>query len=124
MITPTIAISTGDPAGIGPEITMKAVRQLGPRLGKDLKLVLVGDPGILKAAAQDAGLSFPLPDVDADEAPVRFLPTCAPQGPIRVGEVTAEGGRQAYDAVVKATDFVMKGLAQAIVTAPLNKEAL
>jgi len=122
--TPTIAISTGDPAGIGPEITMKAVRQLRPRLGKDLKLVLVGDPVILKAAAQDVGLTFPLQDLGGDEAPVRILPTCAPQGPIRVGEVTAEGGRQAYDAVVKATDFVMKGLAQAIVTAPLNKEAL
>jgi 4-hydroxythreonine-4-phosphate dehydrogenase len=124
VITPTIAISTGDPAGIGPEITMKAVRQLGSRLGKDVRLVLVGDPEILTTAAQDVGLTLPLQDAGEDEASVRILPTCAPLGPIRVGEVTAEGGRQAYDAVIKATDFVMKGLARAVVTAPLNKEAL
>jgi 4-phospho-D-threonate 3-dehydrogenase / 4-phospho-D-erythronate 3-dehydrogenase len=119
---PTLAISTGDPAGIGPEIIMKAVRRLGQRLGHDLRLVLVGEPGILAAAAREAGL--PVPPGDGSGAPVTILPTLAPLGPIRVGEVTAEGGRQAHDAVVRATELAMEGRARAIVTAPLSKEAL
>jgi 4-phospho-D-threonate 3-dehydrogenase / 4-phospho-D-erythronate 3-dehydrogenase len=55
---------------------------------------------------------------------VTILPTVAPEGPIRTGEVTAEGGRQAHDAVVRATALAMEGQVRAIVTAPLNKEAL
>ncbi len=123
MTPPTLAISTGDPAGIGPEITLKAVRALEGQLGRELSLLLVGDPGVLAGAARDLGMAPP-PLAEAGPAPVAIVPTVAPEGEIRIGHVTAEGGRQAHDAVVRATDLAMEGRARAIVTAPLNKEAM
>lgn len=122
MNVPSFAISIGDPSGIGPEITMKAVRSLGSRLGRDLNLVLVGDPAVLGAASSAVGVSCP--PLYGVHMPVTILPTCSPIGPLIVGEVTSEGGRQAHDAVVKATRLAIEGSVEAIITGPLNKEAL
>jgi 4-phospho-D-threonate 3-dehydrogenase / 4-phospho-D-erythronate 3-dehydrogenase len=119
-----LAISVGDPAGIGPEIVVKAVRRLGEQLGSDLRLLVVADPKVMAEAAETLGEPA-LPQWDeAASQPAAIIPTVAPEGEIRIGAVTAEGGRQAYDAVERATRLAMEGKARAIVTAPLNKEAL
>src|SRR6266545_2607777 len=85
---PRVAITAGDPAGIGPEIAARAA--IDPRV------LAVCDP-----------LVYGPPDG------VSFLP----------GVLSAESGRAAYDTIVRALDDVRRGSADAIATAPINKEA-
>jgi 4-hydroxythreonine-4-phosphate dehydrogenase len=84
---PRIAITCGDPAGIGPEVAARAAAD--PRVLGVCEPVLFGDSG------------------------VTFVP----------GVLSAEAGRAAYDAVVRAVDAAMKRDVDAIATAPVNKEA-
>lgn len=124
----TIAITVGDPAGIGPEIALKAARALARRLeAAGVRLLLIGSPKVLADTA--AALGLPLPPVTGKEAlatapTTAILPTAELQGPVVTGQVTEEAGRQAYDAVHRAVDLALAGEIAAIVTAPLNKEAL
>ncbi|MBS7699899.1 MULTISPECIES: 4-hydroxythreonine-4-phosphate dehydrogenase PdxA [unclassified Chelatococcus] len=128
MTPPVLAVTLGDPAGIGPEIALKAVARLKPRLeGGTLGLVLVGDPGALDRAGQL--LSLPLPPVIGEGAldavtGAAILPTPGPQCAVSWGEVSAIGGEQAYQAVAIATRLAQAGKVAGIVTAPLSKEAL
>ena len=55
MPLPRIAIATGDPAGIGPEIALKAA--LDPRVRDLCRPLLVGDPAAIELHAQAAGIS-------------------------------------------------------------------
>lgn len=125
---PVLALTIGDPAGIGPEIALKAVAHLKDRLAaNELALVLVGDPGALGRAGEVLGIDPP-PVIGEQALPglegAAILPTPAPAGDIRWGEVSADGGEQAYQAVAIATRLAMAGAIAGIVTAPLNKEAL
>lgn len=124
----TVAITVGDPAGIGPEICIKALAALGDRLAKDdLRLLLVGDAGTLRETADRLGMAAP-PVIAADAidgAPAAaILPTAPLAHPVAIGRVSAEGGQQAYEAVRIAVELAVAGTAAAIVTAPLSKEAL
>lgn len=128
MTQTTLAITVGDPAGIGPEIALKAVAQLKDRLAaRELALLLVGDPGVLARAGAVLDLD---PPPLIDEAGISamtgaaILPTPTPDREIRWGEVSADGGEQAYQAVAIATRLAQAGRIAGIVTAPLNKEAL
>src|SRR5215470_15653465 len=64
MPLPRIAIATGDPAGIGPEIALKAV--LDPRVRNLCRPLLVGDPAVVELHASAAGLS---PDLHVVRTP-------------------------------------------------------
>jgi 4-hydroxythreonine-4-phosphate dehydrogenase len=125
---PVIALTLGDPAGIGPEIALKAVARLKGRLAaSEFALALVGDPDALDRAG--ALLSLPTPPiVNEPDLPTLLgagvLPIASAGNLVRWGEVSADGGEQAYQAVALATGLAQKGQVAAIVTAPLNKEAL
>ena len=88
MAYPRVALTVGDPAGIGPEIVMKAA----------------ADPSV-RAVCQ----------------PMIFAPP--PNPLVRVGEVSAEAGRAAYDTILRAVDAAKRGEIDAIATAPVNKLA-
>jgi 4-hydroxythreonine-4-phosphate dehydrogenase len=88
-VKPRIAITEGDPAGIGPEIARRAASD--PRVLDVCEPVLYGPP-----------------------ADSRFAP----------GQLAAEAGRAAYDAIVRAASDAMSGDVAGIATAPINKEAL
>lgn len=128
MARPILAITLGDPAGIGPEIALKAVAQLQPRLDTgEMALLLIGDPGILAQAG--ALLHIPLPPVIDENSlsgltGAAILATPAPTGAIRWGQISAAAGEQAFQAVAIATRLAHQEKVAAIVTAPLNKEAL
>lgn len=128
MPTPVLAISIGDPAGIGPEIALKACHALSGRLAaQDMALVLIGSAATLQRTAGSLGLPCPPFIAQGDVRSlcgVAILPTVPPAGPILPGTVSADAGDQAYRAVVQATTLAMTGAADAIVTGPLNKEAL
>lgn len=88
MPMPRVALTAGDPAGVGPELVEKAARD--PRVLAVCEPVVYGPPD-----------------------PARFVP----------GVVSAEAGRAAYDALVRAVDDARAGRVDAVATAPVSKEA-
>ena len=123
----TLAITMGDPAGIGPEIIVKAARRLAPRLASgELRLLVIGHRSALEAARALVGDGLPIPEVsDTQDWPaLALLPAGEEREPLRVGEVSPEGGRFAYLAVERAVRLALDGRIGGIVTAPLNKAAL
>ncbi|HXA23823.1 MAG TPA: 4-hydroxythreonine-4-phosphate dehydrogenase PdxA [Acetobacteraceae bacterium] len=120
---PRLAITMGDPAGVGPEIIVKACRRLQPRLAAgDLRLLVIGHRSALLAARTLLHESLDFPETDA--APLAFLAAGEEHVPVRFGQISPEAGRFAFLAVERAVDLAMTGRIDAIVTAPLNKEAL
>lgn len=116
----------GDPAGIGPEIIVKAFDEISRRPGTAPQLVAIGSAAALHQMADV--LKRPAPPVtSADEVatagPLSVLPV-GDDGVPALGEVSPEGGRLAYLAIEKAVDLALAGQIDGIVTAPLNKEAL
>lgn len=124
-----IAITQGDPAGIGPEIVAKAFRD-APALLRGC--FAVGDVATLRrAAACLEGPPLPVaPLADPGEAgqmPPRCLPVLAlpgVPGPQPWGRVNAEAGRAAAACVQWAARAALRGEVAALVTAPLHKESL
>ena len=127
-MTLPLAVTMGDPAGVGPEIIVKACRQLSDRLAAgDLRLLVIGSIAALREAEAAFGGGTPIPEVKAD-APAWPALACLRAGaegtPVRPGTLSPEGGRFAYLAVKRAVDLALKGRVGGVVTAPLNKEAL
>ena len=129
---PTIAITQGDPAGIGPEIIARAFRDQ-PDLMRGC--FVVGDVATLRRAAQLlAGPRLPdLPVARLDEAAqaLQMPPRCVPvlqladiPGPQPWGRISAAAGQAAAACVTWAAQAALAGRIDAIVTAPLHKEAL
>ena len=127
-----IAITQGDPAGIGPEIIAKAFRDAPDALAG---CFVVGDVATLRRAARcierPGQPSLPVATLsgigDAARAPVRcvpVLPLPGLAGPQPFGRVGALAGRAAADCVEWAARAALRGEVAAIVTAPLHKEAL
>jgi len=110
---PVIAIATGDPGGVGPEIAVKAA--LDPRVRRLCTCVLFGAPESIVAAAEAADL--PLRDI-----PIRD--TGVTGGYPRFGKASPQGGREAMAALDAALAAVRRKTAAALVTAPLCKEAV
>jgi 4-hydroxy-L-threonine phosphate dehydrogenase PdxA len=121
-----LAITMGDPAGIGPEIIVKAAAKLRDRLASsDLRLLIIGSGAALRSAQEQLGLGQPIPEVgDGEWAHLGFLQADREGEPIRPGTLSADGGRFAFKAVEQAVRLALAGRIAAIVTAPLNKEAL
>jgi 4-hydroxythreonine-4-phosphate dehydrogenase len=124
----TLALTMGDPAGIGPEIIVKAAARLKPQLdsGK-LQLIIIGSNPALEQARSQFTPELAIPEVaDADAAwPALGALQAGPEGePIRPGQLSADGGRFAYLAIERGVRLAQSGRIAGIVTAPLNKEAL
>jgi 4-phospho-D-threonate 3-dehydrogenase / 4-phospho-D-erythronate 3-dehydrogenase len=122
-----LAITMGDPAGIGPEIIVKACRALAPRLADGtLKLLVIGHGSALERAraAFAPDLSIPAVAVDAEWPALAFLQAGAETAPIEPGVLSSEAGRFAYLAIEQGVRLAQAGRVGGLVTAPLNKEAL
>jgi 4-hydroxythreonine-4-phosphate dehydrogenase len=124
---PHLAITMGDPAGVGPEIIVKACLALKDRLASgDLRLLVIGSNPALAEARRLLGADIAIPEVSETEAwPHLACLQAGPEGePIRPGVLSSDGGRFAYLAVEKGVKLAQAGRIGGIVTAPLNKEAL
>jgi 4-hydroxythreonine-4-phosphate dehydrogenase len=125
---PLVAISMGDPAGIGAEVILKAAKTLRARRGAP-RLIVVGDLGAMRAAAEQLG-DVPAPIEWRNDEPLpAFDRGLAVIGPSKLsararrpGKPTAEGGAASFDYVVDAARMAMRGEVDAIVTAPIGKE--
>jgi 4-hydroxythreonine-4-phosphate dehydrogenase len=114
MSLPLVAISLGDPAGIGPEIVLRALAD--PAVRAVCRPLVVGSREILARVAAKLALPLP-PDDEVDDLPVDVAA-------IRPGEESAAAGRAAVEAVKRAAGHALSGRAGAIATAPLNKAAM
>ena len=124
-----IALTMGDPAGIGPEILLKAVARLKERLQHgSLSLVLIGCHATFMATSQ--ALSIPIEagllQATANEREWRHLAfvDTGPGVAITAGRTSAEAGQTAYAAIDKAVELALAGQIAAICTAPLSKQSL
>jgi 4-hydroxythreonine-4-phosphate dehydrogenase len=112
-MTPKIAITLGDPAGIGSEIILKA---LNSQFDLAFEPVIIGSkPVIEKAWSQ---FDLPIPDVeiiDACEVDIQQL---------EWGKLSEEAGKLAAESVILAAKMAMTNEVDAMVTAPINKEAI
>ena len=127
-----LAITQGDPAGIGPETIAKAFRDAPD----DLRgCFVVGDLATLRRAAQcvqrPGEPSLPVALLTEPAQALSVPPRCLPvwqlpgvPGPQPWGQISAEAGRAAADCVVWAARSALRGDIAGLVTAPLHKEAL
>ncbi len=128
-----IALTMGDACGIGPEIIAKAFRQ-----GALPGAFVVGDIGVMRRAATLTGLgcadTLPVIELESPDealgAPPRSLPVLQAQGlpadllSAPLGQVDQRAGLAAAACIRQAAALAQTGVAQAIVTAPIHKEAL
>jgi 4-hydroxythreonine-4-phosphate dehydrogenase len=126
---PLLAVTIGDPAGIGPEVIAGAWTD--PRVHDWCRPLVVGHPEIMRRACQLVAPSVQVVEVASPEeaAPTAgvmpCLTACRPESvDVSPGLVDARGGQAAYDALVAAARLALAGRIEAIVTAPLSKAAL
>ncbi len=117
---PTLAVTMGDPAGIGPEVALRAClsRELPPLAD----FVLVGDGGVFDDTARRLRLSrawrAARRSIAVDEV------SALSAGERRPGAPCGAGAEAAYRAIVRSVELVRRGAADGIVTAPVAKHAI
>jgi len=126
--TPPIAVTMGEPAGIGPELAIRLWHRL--RHGGDANapnLVWIGDPAVLRLYAQD----LPLREIASASDAAGIFPEAMPVLPTapQAGQVTpGKPARSSADAVIAAIDMAvaqaMSGACSGILTAPIQKNVL
>lgn len=121
---PRVAVTMGDPNGIGPEVIIRSLAD--SRLGQYIDAFVVGSAAVLKRHMEVLGLHdielslFPdrsgritVLDISPDEEP-----------PVEFGKVTASSGRLAMISVERAVRMCHSREADAMVTAPISKKAV
>lgn len=123
---PLLGLTVGDPAGIGPEITLMAARD--PRAGV-ARLLAIGSLEALRSAAKVVPDAPALHKVSHPRE-ARFEPGTLDVLPVPsdvavpVGRLSAEAGQIAFEGVERAVELALSDDIDGIVTAPLNKEAI
>jgi 4-hydroxythreonine-4-phosphate dehydrogenase len=131
MMKKPIAITLGDPAGIGPEIIAKVFRD-APDVTQGC--FVVGDVATLRRALQVISadqIALPVALIESAAQALSMPPRCIPvlqvgtlPAPAFFGHLSASAGQLAGDCVVWAAQAALRGEIAALVTAPLNKAAL
>jgi 4-hydroxythreonine-4-phosphate dehydrogenase len=106
-----IAITTGEPAGIGPEISLRAV------LAVEAECALLGDASLLAARARAIGIGWPLPA----RVRIEHVPLAVPAV---AGALDARNARYVLALLDRAIDVCAHGRAAAMVTAPVQKSVI
>ena len=123
---PPIAVTMGDPAGVGPEIIAKVFAE------RDFTLpaMVYGDAGIMRRVANLLAIPVDVREIAAP-ADARPQPGCVDVitvsdlgDDLAVGKVDARAGEAAYRYIIEAVAAAMRGDVRAIATAPINKESL
>ncbi|MBT9493531.1 MAG: 4-hydroxythreonine-4-phosphate dehydrogenase PdxA [Paucibacter sp.] len=122
----------GDLCGIGPEVVAKAVAEPAPDLAA--KLCVIGDVAVMRRAMDWAGVKLPLLSLSTLDEAETLPPGCVavwqPEGMAAdllacpVGQIDARAGAAAALCIAAAVTAIQAGQADALVTAPIHKEAL
>jgi 4-hydroxythreonine-4-phosphate dehydrogenase len=111
---PVIALTMGDPSGIGPEIVLKALAD--SEITSLARFIVVGDKRVLRLAV---AASVGLPDAE-----IHDVPTLENVSDFSFGKLDARYGRAAVEYIRVAAEMCLANRADAMVTAPINKEAV
>lgn len=131
MSRPRVAITLGDVAGIGPEVSVRAI--LNPKVRELCRPFIIGDAGVTRNALKVVRSTAPALEcktlaeavaVDDHEAIPVWNPAVTPLTQIAAGRTNPLAGRAAHDWLIAATDAALADEVDAIVTAPLSKAAL
>ncbi|HYA01681.1 MAG TPA: 4-hydroxythreonine-4-phosphate dehydrogenase PdxA, partial [Syntrophobacteria bacterium] len=124
---PLIAVTMGDPAGIGPEIVLKALAD--ETVMAACRPLVIGDRGVLEQARSPAAFQGEIRVVAGPEEGAYTPPTVdlldlhnVDLGSFQVGAVQEMCGRAAFEYVVKAVELATSKRVDAVTTAPINKE--
>lgn len=124
---PLIAVTLGDPAGIGPEVAVKALGRADLR--REARLFLLGDPACTEAALRLTGsplapraIGRPA-EARGEAGTVETLAVAEGGGPFPAGERSKAAGAASHAWVEAAARLALAGEVDAIVTAPINKES-
>ena len=122
-----LALTMGDPAGIGGELTLKAWLQLR---NTSQAFVALDDPARLQRLAHDMGLSVPIhPTTDVGSV-TGIFPSALPVLPVNLtspavpGQPDANNAQAVIASIEQATKLALAGDVGAVVTNPINKAAL
>jgi 4-hydroxythreonine-4-phosphate dehydrogenase len=126
---PIMAITMGDPAGIGPEIVARVASQNMNEL--NARLICIGDRRVMEKAYASIGQPAHLHSISSVSAAF-FEPGCldildlenVDCETLPFGKVSAQAGQAAYEYITTGIDLAMAGQVDAVVTSAINKEAL
>jgi 4-hydroxythreonine-4-phosphate dehydrogenase len=125
---PVLAVTMGDPAGVGPEVIVKALER--SEVWDVCRPVVVGDARWLEEARRIVGTQRPVRALDAigqagggESVDVLDLANVDADR-LERGQISPEAGRAAYEYIQRAVRLALEGEAAGVVTAPINKEAL
>ena len=123
-----VAVTMGDPSGVGPEILAKTFAEEG--FHEDNRAFVVGDPEILRRAVGLLELPLRVSEISrpeearSEQGTMQVLRVGELPEDLPFGKLDARAGAAAFEYVRKATELALEGEAGAIATAPLNKEAM
>jgi 4-hydroxythreonine-4-phosphate dehydrogenase len=127
---PRIAITHGEPAGIGPELVAKLLAE--PDSGALADGILGGDQHVFDLGQQQAGTAWRIREVDPEQPadwwrgphyPWLRMETITPEE-VRIAETSVAGGRASLRNLDRAVDLTVAGLADAVLFGPFNKASL
>lgn len=128
MTRPLLAITMGDPAGVGPEVVLKALAE--PGMSARCRLVVVGSAAMLERTRGWAGVDLAIravaepEDAAGESGTVDVLDLANVDAErLPLGQLSAEAGGAAMAYVLRAFDLACAGRVAGMVTAPINKEA-
>ena len=119
---PRIALTLGDPAGVGPELAARLLAN--PENLKKASVFVLADRSELDAAAATAGVEIPLSDTPHEGFAVLLDDGTAPVEPIVPKQVSKAAGERAKHQLLRAVELVNKGEIDGIVFTPLNKASM
>jgi 4-hydroxythreonine-4-phosphate dehydrogenase len=118
--TPLVALTAGEPAGIGPDLCAMVAARTFPG-----RLVMLGDRGVLSERARERGLAFDVPAYrDRASAPRVSLLSVAAGAPVTAGQLDPANARHVLDLLDRALAGCVSGEFDAMVTAPVQKSVL
>jgi 4-hydroxythreonine-4-phosphate dehydrogenase len=115
-----VALTAGEPAGIGPDLCALLARERFPG-----RLVIIGDPAVISERARARGVSFDIPSYSSRAAaPAVSTIAIAAAAPVAAGRLDAANGRHVVSILDRAIEGCLAGEFDAMVTAPVQKSTI